>query len=422
MRTTTIHTLCLSIGFALATGPAFAQQASAGKSSHQLTASPADQTIAVLAKDAPANPPGIEREPVRFSWAIDASTTLDAPQPFTATSRDYWTTVDATELARGHTVHTTRPGAMVLVSPERGAAAAVQPSDMRILRGGRVLDPATATDRNAPASELRAATGAPFAAGSLGFRLRPELGAGRFDIQLPDARGRYVVHVHEPDSPYALKLVNPDTTKLTGDAVSIDAELVAPAGTPPLQRLGGLLTAPDGRTFDLTPIRTAGGYRLQAQLPRQASSQPGLWEAHAFAVGEAAGEPLLRDAKVALEVTAPTARLGGSYAVTTGPDGLEVTVPLQVASEGRYEVRTVLHGTDASGSLRPAAVGHSADWLRPGRQALTLEFAPELYRGLTAPFELRQLSLGDQGRHGRLEYRENAARLEARDLRTSTTR
>lgn len=400
--------LGLAIGLALA-GPSVAQTAGVSQALLPPTGH-GDLTVARLDSRAPATPADVERQPVRFAWAIAADATLEAPTPYTATSREFWATVDAGELAGGYAIHTTQPGAMVLVSPQAGAK--VDPAQLRILRNGRALDAGQATDSNAPAAELQAVTGAPFAPGALGFRIRPELGVGRFDVQVPDARGRYVVHVHEPDSPYALRLTNPSAARLAGQPFKVDAGFIAPPGSPPLQRLGGLLTAPDGRSFPLDFSALPGGdYRLQATLPDQASSQAGLWEVHAFAVGQANGQPLLRDAKVALQVAAPTARLAGQYAVATGSDGLSISVPVQVAAEGRYEVRTVLYGSDASGRLRPAAVAHAADWLTPGRGQLTVHFEPGLYAGLAAPFELRQLSLADQGRHGPLEYRERAARF-----------
>jgi hypothetical protein len=253
----------------------------------------AEGDLAATRLDARAapTPTGVERKPVHFAWAIDPEAALDAPQPYTATSRDYWATVDDRQLARGHAVHTTRPGAMVLISPERGSTA---PAQLRILRNGRVLNADAATDRNAPSAGLRAATGAPFAPGALGFRIKPQLGAGRFDLQVPNARGRYVVHVHEPDSPYALKLTTTDMTLLAGQALGIVAQLAGPAGTPPPQRVGGLLVAPDGHAYPLAFNRGRDGHDVRAVLPARASATPGLWEVHAFAVGEAQGQPLLR--------------------------------------------------------------------------------------------------------------------------------
>lgn len=403
--------LALAVAALLAPGPLGAQSAGRPAVAPLLPAAAGDQVVDRLARVRTTPAPHIERDPVRYAWAIDADTRLEPPAGHTAVSRAHWDTVDGAELARGLAVHTTHPGAMVLISPERGAAP-VEPAGLRIGSGGLMLEAAAATDRSTPAAGLEAATGLPLSNGSLGFRIRPELGSGRFELHVPGASGRYVVHVHEPASPYVLKLQNPDTTRLAGDMLSLPVQLEAPAGTPPLRTLGGLLVAPDGRTLPIDGVATATGHHLVARLPADAGSVPGLWEVHAFAVGEANGQPLLRDAKVALQLAAPTARLQGAHTVGMGADGrLQVTLPVEVASPGRYEVRAVLMGSGADGTLRPAAVAHAADWLEPGRRSLALHFPAAVHEAVSAPYELRQLTLSDQGRHGRLEYRERAARI-----------
>ncbi|MGH8032768.1 MAG: DUF4785 domain-containing protein [Luteimonas sp.] len=417
MKTSTLRPLVFTASLA------WAGAIAAETDGSRLLGPTADDLVATaLTTRAAAMPSGIERKPLQFAWAIDRASALLPPQPFTTSSREFQATVDAADLTRGHTIHTTQPGALVLISPERGVSARVDPTLLRVIKDGRVLNRQAATEFDASAQQLND-TGAAFSAGTLGMRLNPALGSGRFDLQLPDAEGRYLVQVFEPTSAYALRLTNPHDTRLAGQAFYVDATLLDDRGDAVMHRLSGLLVAPDGRSFPLEfQPQASGGHRLQSTLPAQASDQPGLWELHAFAVGEAQGQPLLRDAKVAIAVAAPTARLAGGYTLRDGAAGLEVAIPLQVAAEGRYEVRAVLYGTDATGELRPAAVAHSANWFKSGQQAsLGLAFAPALYAGLSAPFELRQLSLGDQGRQGQLEYRERAMRLSAAQLASART-
>lgn len=406
MTTHTIAIATLAVALALA-GAAHAQGATL------LPAARGDVAVRTLATDAPAAPPSTERAPVHFSWALPADAgPIMAPTPYTAVSREYWKDVDGAALARGVTIHTTAPGALVLISPASDASRAVVPGALRVRQGGRAMAAQDATVGLASQAALEAATGTGFAPGALGFRLRPALGAGAFDLQLADARGRYVVHVREPDSAVALRVENPAPAYRTGDRVSLQASLDNEAGRARLGGIGGMVVAPDGRDFPLRAVRTRGGIELDAVLPRDASSVPGLWEAHVMATGDADGGRVLRDAKVAFEVTAPTARLGGKYEARSDAGGqLSFELPVEVGSPGRYEVRAVLYGTDASGELAPVAVGHAADWLGRGAGALTLVFPPDLVRNASAPYELRQLVLNDQGRMGRLEYRERAARV-----------
>lgn len=366
-----------------------------------------------VVSQAPPTAPGTERAPVQFAWALEADApAITAPAGFTAVSREHWRYVDGAELARGLSIETTAPGALLLISPDTASTTAVGPQDVRVLRAGRAL-PAEASIRAlAPQAALEDATGARFAPGALGFRLAPELGTGRFDVQVAGAQGRYVVHVREPDSPYALRVDSPVSTYATGTRARLSASLEGEAGLT-LRDAGGMLLAPDGREFPLQVTRTRNGAGLEVALPAQASSVPGLWEAHVLAVADAGGTEVLRDAKVAFEVAAPTARLAGRHAVRTDADGaLHVDLPVEVGAEGRYEVRAVLYGTGSDGRLLPVAVAHSADWLGPGTAAsLPLTFPAAVLGGARAPFELRQLALHDQGRMGRLEYRERGARI-----------
>lgn len=406
MTRQTIAIATLAAALALA-GAVHAQDAAL------LPAARGDVAVRTLATDAPATPSSVERAPVHFAWALPADAgPLMAPAPYTAVSREYWKDVDGAALARGVTIHTTAPGALVLISPAGDGSRAVVPGALQVRQAGRAFAAKDATVALAPQAALEAATGAGFAPGALGFRLAPALGAGAFDLQVADARGRYVVHVREPDSAVALRVENPAPAYRTGDRVSLQASLDSDAGRATLGEIGGMLVAPDGRDFPLRAMRTRGGIQLDAVLPRDASSVPGLWEAHVLAAGDAGGAEVLRDAKVAFEVTAPTARLRGRYEARSDAGGqLSFELPVEVGSPGRYEVRAVLYGTDAGGELAPVAVGHAADWLGRGAGALTLVFPPEVIRDASAPYELRQLGLNDQGRMGRLEYRERAARV-----------
>lgn len=406
MTRQTIKLATLAAAIALA-GAVHAQDA------RLLPAARGDVALRTLATDAPETPPSVERAPVHFAWALPADAgPIMAPTPYTAVSREYWKDVDGAALARGVTIHTTAPGALVLISPAGDGSRAVAPGALQVRQAGRAIAAKDATVALASQAALEAATGTGFAPGALGFQLRPALGAGAFDLQLADARGRYVVHVREPDSAVALRVENPAPAYRTGDRVSLQASLDSGAGRATLDDIGGMLVAPDGRDFPLRTVRTRDGIKLDAVLPQDASSVPGLWEAHVLAAGEAGGAEVLRDAKVAFEVTAPTARLRGRYTARSDASGqLMFDLPVEVGSPGRYEVRAVLYGTDARGELAPVAVGHAADWLGRGAGALTLVFPPEVIGNASAPYELRQLGLNDQGRMGRLEYRERAARV-----------
>lgn len=384
-------TLLLSC-LALACAPAFAASllppAGGDLSPSRLQAAPA-----------PAFP--VERQPVALAWAVDPSAELVAAAPHEAESREYWMLVDGAALKRGQGIDTTAPGALIRISPERDAAP-VSGASLRVAKGGRVL--ADGFRSKADAGQLQAA-GMDVPAGSVIVKLEAAHGAGRFDLQLAGAEGRYLVHVFEPQSPYVLKAQAASGRVLAGDTLEVAAQLRRGQAKLGGGTVEGELVSPAGTRYPLAFVD--GKARLVA--PAEAGALPGLWEVHVFAGAVADGQPVQREARTAVEVVLPTARLAGGYAFDAR--ARRVDLPLQVAAPGRYEVRGTLYATSPSGELRPVAQAHSAAWLEAGQRSLSLPFASApLPAGYGAPFELRHLELKDQARMGTLETRGLALR------------
>lgn len=354
-----------------------------------------------------------ERQPVSVAWPMDPRAQLSAPAPHQAESREYWSTVEAAELQAGVAIDTTAPGALVRLSPAgapaaaagaRRPTAAVDPSQLRVLRNGRLVAQPQALAQRANTEQLRQA-GMDVPAGTAIVQLEPALGQGRFQLQLPRAEGRYLVHVYEPRSPLVLKAQADRTRVLAGESFEVSAALQD--GGRPMRgaRLEGQLVSPTGEVF---PLGFRNGKAL-ASLPEDVGTGPGLWEVQLFAGAATPGGPVQRDARTAIEVTRPTARLAGGYGFDAA--SLAFRLPVQVAAPGRYELRGVLYATGPGGQLVPVAQAHSANWFEPGRGSLDLAFGPaNLPMGYGAPFELRQLELKDQTRMGTLETRELAVR------------
>lgn len=399
-----------ALALALALAVPFAHASEAGT----LPAASAADLVPATLSAAPPPAFALEREPVQFAWRLNPGQAIEAPQPFVQESREYWTNVEAAELQRGLRIDTTAPGAVIRISPALGSRPTpLAIDDFQLQVGGRELPANQAFEVAADHAALQAA-GTDFPSGTIAFRLRPELGDGAVQLRNANATGRYLVHVFEPESPVRMLLTSGRDLALNGGQLEISGRLFD--GDRPLQaqRLGGLLTSPDGRSFDLEFSSNADGELLaRVDLPDAASALPGLWEVHAFAVHEGRGRTVMRDAKTAVSVVAPTGRLVGDYRVDRS-DGLRFDLDVETATEGRYEVRAVLFGTDGSGQLRPMANAHSAAWLDQGGGTIGLHFPAEVMgSGFQAPFELRELALSDQGRIARLEHRASGPRLEA---------
>lgn len=348
----------------------------------------------------PAPPGRFERAPVSFAWALDPQRELAAPAPYRAESREYWQTVDGAALERGVPVDLSASGSLIRVSPARGAHA-VSADALQLTAQGRSVP----LQRTASAAQLQAA-GMAVDDDAVTLRVADAQARGRHQLKAPGARGRYVVHVFEPNSSIVLNARADRTQAVAGDTVGLGIALGDAGRVVPVQA-EALLVAPDGTTTTV-PVTAGRGGALAARVrvPATASAAPGLWELQVFATG--AG--VQRDARTAFAVAAPTARLLGDY--TADAARLRVALPVEAGSPGRYEARGTLYATGRDRVLRPVVQAHSAAWFERGTGTLVLDFERRhLPAGYGAPFEVRQLELHDQTRVAPLEVRARGLRF-----------
>lgn len=352
-----------------------------------------------------------ERQPVAVAWAMDPAAELSTQAPHLAQSREYWAAVDGSQLKSGFPLTTTAPGALVRISPEiRAKSGAVDPGEVRLLRNGQPL-PASAFKRLATTEQLQKA-GMDVSDGTVIVQLDDSVGQGRFQLQLGKASGRYLVHVFEPRSDLVLVAQSERGRLLAGDTVEVATSLQKGDSALAGGVVQAQLVSPSGQSW---PLAVSKG-KAVGQLPLDADPTPGLWEVQLFAGAASKDGPVQRDARTAIEVSRPTARLGGGYAFD--PGAVKFSLPVQVAAPGRYELRGVLYATGPQGALQPVAQAHSASWFDAGERKLDLAFGPgNLPMGYGAPFELRFLELKDQTRLGTLETREVALREGVRRTR-----
>lgn len=348
----------------------------------------------------PAPSGQFERAPVSFSWALDPFASLATPETHVAESREYWQTVEGTELASGIDLTLTAPGALIRVSPGRGATR-LKPSDIGVHGNGK----AARIERAAGAAELQAA-GMEVDPGTAVVRLGREHPAGRYQLRVDNAKGRYVVHVFEPGSDLVLRARADRSHVLGGESIAVDIAMTRGARGVAAEA-EALLVAPDGSSRPVPVYRSGkGDLAARARLPTNAIRTPGLWELQVFANSGGVS----RDARTAFAVAAPTARFKGDYAFNT--QLLRVALPVEAGSTGRYEARGTLHASGPDSVLRPVAQAHAAAWLERGDGMLVLDFdRAHVPAGYGAPFEVRQLELHDQTRHVPLETRARGARF-----------
>lgn len=367
------------------------------------------QLVASKAKALPGT--RLETQTLHFSWVLPEDQKIAEQQPFVRESKEYWTRVPGAELAKGTTLHTTAKGALIRLSPISGEAkgvAAIAADDVVLSANGRTFQGRQAMANSASDAELKM-LGTDFPDGTLAFQLRDDIAPGAITLSLPKVASDYLVHVFEPNSSEVLELSMDRIVASHGQTYKVLAHF---NGNESLDSIDGLVSAPNGATFDLNFKRAAdGSYVAELAHDALAGEGPGLWEVHAFA--SAKGASVQRDAKTAFSSSVPRARLStGGKAMQEDDGSLTTSFKLKVAAESRYEVRATLWGMDG-GKLRPAAQASAAAVLAPGNRGIDLVFdaATMAKAGVRGPYQLRDITLIDQVDLGTIEWRRNGLRI-----------
>lgn len=359
-------------------------------------------------------PAQTERQPVSISWALPHDQAIQSvTQPFTRSSREYWMDVSATELQRGVSLPLTAPGAIIRLSPSHPIGGKLNPGNVRLQLGRQSMNLSQATSQLADAPSLQAA-GMDVPAASMVMKLKPELGSGMATLQAPDASGRYVIHVFEPESSLAVTAQADRNDLLLGGHVHVQVNMHDADKNAPLAAVGGFLRAPDGSTTVLDYQRQGdGSFTVDAQ-PRNIPTALGLWEVHTFTAGiDANGDEVRRDTTTVFSAATPTAGFSGIAKTSAARDhGIDISVGVTAQSSSRFAVSAVLYGRDPSGEMVPAAFAQSAAVLRKGDGQLVLHYDRTSLKGVGAPYELHDLRLQDQPALGLIERRALAMRFD----------
>lgn len=359
-----------------------------------------------------ATPVGkFERKPVSFTYALNPKAALERAQPSTAESREFWMQVDSSELNKGLMIDTSAPGALIRISPAQGARD-VDTSSVKLARNGKSIANEKAFANIADGSQLQKA-GMDVSNGTAIFKVADAQGAGRFELLLANASGRYLVHVFEPNSDVTLQAKTNRENFMVGDELVVNASLGKNEKAMANTQVSGLLVSPSGKTYDITFKNENGALRAVSKLPNEVTQQPGLWEVQVLAGASDGGLQVQRDVRTVISIAQPTAKLNGAFRFNA--QALSFNMPIQVGSPGRYELSGTLYATARDGVSRPVAQAAMANWFKQGKGSLNLNFGrANLPAGYGAPFELKFVELKDQTRMMQLESRESVARVGTR--------
>jgi hypothetical protein len=356
-----------------------------------------------------------ESAPLSYTWADTERSQADAAlQGAVVESRQYWLDLDSHALERGIKLPISAPGAVIRVSAlESGTDLRLDSDLLELSVNGTALN-RTAIE-SATGAELRQ-QGMQVPQDSLAFRLPADSAAGTLEMRLPgttSGKVPMVIHVFEPESPWVARMSAARSSFLSDQPINLDLVLEDGANTFSVDRVNAMLVTPDASQM-LNLSRQNNGQILEGIVPTSViSAAPGLHEIHAYVEHDIDGITVKRDLKLAIGVAPASGRFTGQ--VQSVPAlGLNLSVGIEVAVEGRYQVNAEIFGTNARGDMEPMAFTQSAAVLDAGqgRIGISIDADTLLDSGLSAPFEVRNLQLLDQGRMFVLEHREQALKVD----------
>ncbi len=378
------------------------------KSSKELIAAP----VAVGSfgiSDVAVDPAEVKRlrEPVSVSWPMRQEVkSQDAP--FVSESRESYRKVTGAQLNAGVDMHTSSPRALVRLQAlgETGQREkdALHPKYLQIkTKAGKTLVNGDGMESIVTADKMAKAD-LPFASGTSAFRVHPNLGSGSMQLQAQglDDSQEYLVNVVEADSPYVLSLQANAHNYLHGHDLVVTAAISGLGKKHAMKTVQAELVSPTGRVFPVNFKAQAGNdYRAKLKLDANEVPTPGLWEVRMHLDTMVGTQVVQRSARTSFAVALPVARLDGSVQMLEGNGSLAMKFGVETASSGRYEVRGMLYGTQ-NGKLVPLGIAQTANWLEAGKGDIALNFDAALLQNATAPFEVREVNLLDQGRFAML--------------------
>jgi len=382
------------------------QSASMPMQAHWLGTTPGDLAAQALIGSDVKIPDSrhVETDAVHFAWplsAVSAATETDATAR--VESRQYWFDTKGSALAQGISLPLTSRNAVIRISPlEADGNVRIDARSVELSVDGRPLDADRALRSVADGESLNR-QGMPVPPSTLAFRLGDEVPPGVLGLRVQRVPGSQpmVVHVFEPESEWVAELSRSGHNAMAGELLEFDFALKQGARAAAVDSVQAVLTDPlAGQSWKLDVDAGAGRLTHPAPADGFVSGFDGLYEAHVYLETRQQGLIIRRDLKLPVSVVPPLARFDGRSAVLSDDSGLRLTLGVENAAPGRFQVNAQVFGTDVDGNLQPLAFAQAAETLEQSFGTISLQIGADLLgaSGLSAPFEVRNLELLDQGR------------------------
>ncbi|MCE9685528.1 DUF4785 domain-containing protein [Shewanella sp. AS16] len=388
-------------------------------------AAPQTTDIYHVEVEAPTLPPlNTSTDYISFITPLSGEFTASPPQTRqTRLSDEYWLNVSGAELSGGIDLPISQASSVIRIAPRGDTSSgglikadAIAPETISLSLASAKTGKHEAPSWVKSMADAQALASAGLSDDSSALTLRADAKPGKYRLRVKQplaAQARYLVNVKEKHSPYQLKLGAPMSIEAEAGQIGLDISLSqGQQGLAPRARL----IQAGGESLELAVRQQGETWQavLTEPLPA-AKNNADLSEIQVDIQTEVDGRPLLRSVKTAFKAYVNSAKLlpqADSRWQGDLPTGVDFG--LELITEGRFGLSAVLTGTNSQGKSVAILKSQAAAWITPDAPRLRLELDPELIAasGLRAPFELRELTLTDQGQMARLSYQDHGLILE----------
>ncbi len=357
----------------------------------------------------------LSHKTVRFSRLLnDSANSFQVNTPQTISSRSYSVKISANDFNKGVEIYTSAPGAIVRITPfvqknaiQQKTIFAIEPENLMVSGDkGSLAVTDNGMELMSKSSAMSQASNQMFKMSSA-FKIAKDLGAGKFVLKSNkqfNANNPFIVQVFDKNSHDILTASSNKYAYNLQDNLSVKAALKS---SQRIDKLKAQLVSPAGNSYPVTFVKSQKGeFRLNKQLNLSENRKPGeLWEVQLRVDAMSNQKRVIRDIRIPMDIHRQSALITGKINQLSMPGRTLIEVPVNVEASGRYVIQGIIYGTDASGNKVPALDVQTAKWLNAGNENIALSVAKNklLSSGLSAPFQLQQLTLKDQSRMSNLE-------------------
>jgi hypothetical protein len=373
----------------------------------------------------------VEKEDVHFSQRISSNKLISfKAKGYTSVSDEYWFEATGKQLKVGVNLAISTPGALVRLSGKQAKdkysinAKAINPNSVQLFKNRKKLS----TPFSQKVSQQEFATANIFP-NSSAMKLNSELGNGIFTLKVNDNLNdyqRYIVNVKEKNTKHKLHLSLAKQSYMQGQVIDFRSKLKETSSNKAILTQGTLLAyikSPSGERQSLRFTENDNQFQFSMPTNLAPTKRGQLFELHVETEDKIDGLKVKRNAKVAFALVQPTARIEEVAKLNQTSfkiDAIDerdardardartqkpvvpsfVDINLLVASEGRYEVSAMVHGTSGKKLSVPFMLSRSAYYLTPGRHTVKLQLDTKIIEssGLKAPYIFKSIRLMDQSR------------------------